>query len=113
MVQVAPLSFETVITPLSPTATQVNRLPLAGALLVNNSGSWVAQSIGTGANLAAITYTTQFAVLDATGNIYVSRTGVGTWQGPLATGIGSSAAITTDGRGYLALGHGGDNATSF
>jgi hypothetical protein len=85
----------------------------AGALLVNNSGNWVAQSIGTGANLTAITYTTQFAVLDATGNVYLNRTGVGAWQGPRATGIGTAAAITTDGRGYVALGHGGDNASSF
>jgi hypothetical protein len=85
----------------------------AGALLVNNNGSWQARSIGTGANLKAVTYTTQFAVLDATGNVYLNQTGLGTWQGPLATGIANSAAITTDGRGYVAIGSGGDNASSF
>lgn len=84
-----------------------------GTLLVNNNGSWQSQSIGTSANLKAVTYTSQFVVLDATGNVYMNQTGLGTWNGPVATRTATPAAITTDTHGLLVFGTGGDNASSF
>jgi hypothetical protein len=85
----------------------------SGTLLVNNNGSWQSQSIGTSANLKAVTYTSQFVVLDASGNVYLSQTGLGSWTGPIPTSVAAASTITTDSRGLLVFGSSGGNAASF
>jgi hypothetical protein len=86
----------------------------AGTIFVNNSGVWVAAPLTSAPNLVALSYITQFVALDASGNVFISQTAAdGSWSLGKPTGLISPAAIATSQHGYVAIGSGGDNVSSF
>ncbi len=86
----------------------------AGAVFVNNSGTWVQVPLGSAPNLVGIGYSTRFLAIDAAGNAYASQTGAaGTWSVVASTGVTDAVAIAGSGNGFVTVGSAGDNASSF
>lgn len=85
-----------------------------GATLVSTNGgvNWTVRRVAEGVRPTAIAYTSSFAIVAADGSVYRSLAGL-EWLGPVTSGAPGLAALTQDGYGFIAVGAGGGNATSY
>ncbi|MFN9481090.1 MAG: hypothetical protein ACK6C0_16970 [Betaproteobacteria bacterium] len=86
----------------------------SGATLVSTDGgvNWSVRKVADGVAPRAIAYTTTFAVVTADGSVYRSLLGLD-WLGPVSSGTTGLSALTQDGYGFIAVGAGGANTTSY
>jgi len=86
----------------------------AGAILFSkdNGLTWTAATAAGAGDFVGLAYTTQFVAVDSAGNAFTSRDGQ-TWSGPVGTGQTGLRAMVGNGFGYVVVGAGGVNASSF
>ncbi|HEU0200606.1 MAG TPA: hypothetical protein VFR86_09225, partial [Burkholderiaceae bacterium] len=84
----------------------------------DQGATWTALTIAGAADLIGIAYTTHFVAVDSTGNAFTSVDGK-TWSAAIATGLANARAMTSTGFstspgfGFVVVGTGGVNASSF
>lgn len=85
-----------------------------GATVVStdSGATWSVRRPADGVALRAISYTSAFAMVAADGQVYRSARGLD-WLGPITSGTTGLSALTNDGFGFIAVGAGGANGTSY
>ena len=86
----------------------------AGAVLfsTDNGATWTATTVPGAANFTALSYLTRFVAIDSAGNAFFSQDGQ-TWTAPVATGLAGPRGVTGNGIGFVAVGAGGQTASTF
>lgn len=79
---------------------------------LDGAATWTATTAAGAGDFVGVAYTTRFVAVDSAGNSFSSVDGQ-TWSGPVPTGQTGLRAMVGTGFGYVAVGAGGGNASSF
>jgi photosystem II stability/assembly factor-like uncharacterized protein len=82
------------------------------AYSTDGGSTWTSQTVAGAGNLVAIRYTTRFVAVDTAGSAFASANAQ-TWSAAIPTGAANLTALTSNGYGFVAVGAGGVNVSSF
>jgi hypothetical protein len=78
----------------------------------SSTGAWTAGETAIAPGIVAVDYTTHFVAIDSSGNTYQSEYGYN-WTPVGPSNVTNPVALRSNGLGFIALGGGGTNASSF